>query len=509
MESETRDEIHLSDYLNVLLARKGIIMVFFFITISVTAALTYTATPIFQATSKLVIGNEKQSSNISGYTFNYESYYSEEMNFNTHFKLITSKPVLKLVAQAIDIETGEQDTLQPVGFIKTYLAGFKANIKLIKSTIKEYLSEFIQSSDEELYDIPKDKPDDTYQKILSRITINPVEETRIMEVSVMDSIPEQASLIANTLIAKYIEFDLATRLKSSTDKLSWMSNELYSVKKRLEDAEMDFMDFRQKHSMFSLEGKQSIINQKIADFNMKYLETKNQRMELDARLGELSSALKSGEDILQVKSLIDNPIIKELYSIFMELELEYQQLCKVFKSKHPKIIQVRSRIESTRNKLKVELSKELDNLKTRRKMLVAREEEVKRNIDGFERDALKTDEKSLNYNILKRNVNTSQYLYDTLLSKIKESNILKTEESSNIRIVEEADVPLEPVKPNKKRNMLLGMILGLFGGTGLAFFFEYLDRSIRNEEDAKKLTGYPVLAVVPDADLSRKGGGYY
>jgi len=74
--------------------------------------------------------------------------------------------------------------------------------------------------------------------------------------------------------------------------------------------------------------------------------------------------------------------------------------------------------------------------------------------------------------------------------------------------VEKADTPEKPVKPNKKRNLLLSLILGLFGGVGLAFFLEYLDQTIRNEEDAEQALGYPVLAFVPDADLSdasRKG----
>ncbi len=510
MEPDNHEEnsIHLSDYLGVLLAHRGTIAVFFLITVSVTAFFTYTATPIYQAAAKLVIGSNAKSSSLSGRVEGYESFYAEEMNFNTHFKLITSKPVLKLVAQAIDLDANARDTLPAMGFFKAYVSRVKDNLSLIKSTVKEYIKGMLPAALEPGYPIPEAPVDNTLDRLLSRITITPVESTRIMEISVMDPDPDQARRIANTLAAKYIEFDLASRLKSSTDKLSWMTNELYSVKKRLEDAERDFMAFRQDNSIFSLEGQQGIINQKIADFNTKYLNAKNERMELDTRLGALAAALKSGEDLLQVKALVDNPVVKNLYGMLMEQELESQQLSKVFKPKHPKIREILSKIDATRNKLRVELAKELDSLKTRQKMLVTRENEMKRNIQEFQEDALKADEKGLDYNILQRNVNTSQYLYDTLLSQIKESNILKTGESSNLRIVEEADVPQNPVKPNKKRNMLLSMLLGLFGGAGLAFFFEYLDQSIRNEEDAEKYTGYPVLAVVPDAAITPTGGTY-
>ena len=96
-----------------------------------------------------------------------------------------------------------------------------------------------------------------------------------------------------------------------------------------------------------------------------------------------------------------------------------------------------------------------------------------------------------------------------MLTQIKESNILQSSEASNLTIVETADVPEDPVKPNKKRNFLLSIILGLFGGIGLAFFLEYLDQTIRNEEEAEQFLGYPVLAIVPDANISSSSKGGY
>jgi len=106
-------------------------------------------------------------------------------------------------------------------------------------------------------------------------------------------------------------------------------------------------------------------------------------------------------------------------------------------------------------------------------------------------------------------VNTSQQLYDILLTQVKESNILQSSDASNLTIVEVADIPERPVKPNKKRNFLLSIILGLFGGIGLTFFLEYLDQTIRNEEDAENAIGYPVLAIVPDAALAGNTKGGY
>ncbi|MCJ7540148.1 MAG: DUF4388 domain-containing protein, partial [Desulfobacterales bacterium] len=127
-------------------------------------------------------------------------------------------------------------------------------------------------------------------------------------------------------------------------------------------------------------------------------------------------------------------------------------------------------------------------------------------IADFENDALDNNRQELKYNILQRNVETNQKLYDILLSKVKESNITDNIDVSNIRIVEEAVIPEWPLPQNKSRNLMMSFILGLIGGVGLVFFFEYLDRSLRTEEDVQKYIGLPVLSVIPEAGNKKASG---
>jgi len=75
---------------------------------------------------------------------------------------------------------------------------------------------------------------------------------------------------------------------------------------------------------------------------------------------------------------------------------------------------------------------------------------------------------------------------------------------SNIRVAEPAVVPVAPVKPKKKLNLLLSIIFGLMTGVGIAFLWEYVDRSLRTEEDVQRYLGVPVLSVVPVAEKNKK-----
>ena len=212
---------------------------------------------------------------------------------------------------------------------------------------------------------------------------------------------------------------------------------------------------------------------------------------------------------MRIRSLVDDPIIKNLYSTLTALEIEKGHLSNVYKPKHSKIVEVASKIQNTRSKLRIELRKKMAAMKQERDVLASQEREIKKQIADFENEAMQTSEKELAYNIYQRNVNTSQQLYDILLSQVKESNILQSSDTSNLTVVETADLPEKPVKPNKKRNFLLSIVLGVFGGVGLAFFLEYLNQTIRNEADVERFLGYPVIAVVPDASLkSASYGGY-
>ncbi|WP_020589314.1 GumC family protein [Desulfobacter curvatus] len=511
MTSETpeqinEEEIHLSDYLNVVLNHKGLILSFLLITVVATAIFTFSTKPVYQAASKLVIGMSRNVSPLSGQSYSMDSFYVEEKNFNTHFKLIASKPVLKMVAQEVDLSPDtDQQAANP---LVRYMSRVKENIKLVKTAVKDFIKQLLPESDPALeVGLLEESIDTAYRQLLSMITVNPVDETRIMEIVAKDTDPQRARDIANAVAQKYIEFDLSTKLKSSTDKLNWMTNELYGVKKKLEDAEKEFIDYKQSQKMFSMEGRQTLITQKIASFNRNYLEIKNKKLELDTTLQGLRAAMGNSANIMRIKSLVDDPIIKDLYSILTSLEIEKGHLSKVYKPKHPKIVEVVSKIENTGAKLRSELEKKMVAMKRERDILANQEREIKKQIAEFENEAMQTSEKELAYNIYQRNVNTSQQLYDILLSQVKESNILQSSDASNLTIVETADLPEEPVKPNKKRNFLLSIVLGLFGGVGLAFFLEYLNQTIRNEEDAERFLGYPVIAVVPDASLKNASYG--
>ncbi len=492
-------EIHLSEYLMVLRKRKTLIILFLIFTVSAAMFFSFSTDPIYESSAKLIIDREKSSSPITGERTDFESYHSQSMTFNTSIKMIKSTPVIKQVIAVLNLDAEKEDL--EVNFVNQLVSQLKDNIKLLLKKDEQQELSFEESENRKMQGL--------IAVVKAKIEVEQVRDTRLLNISVKDKNPELSADIVNMLAVKYMEFNLGNKMQSSRQTLEWLNNELYELRKKLEDDEKKFFDYKQRNKVFSITGKQKLAEHKIQEFNNKYLETRNKRLELDAKINELSKNINGIKGVANVRSLINNPMIENIYSKIVDLEIKMTRLLKTYKARHPKIVQIKGELEKSKKRLALEITKEYKNLKSERKVLYAREKILEKNITQFERDALDASAKELKYTILQRNVNTSQNLYDLMVSRVKESNILQTSNTSNIRLVEKAQVPVSPVSPNKKRNLLLSIVLGLFGGAGLAFFFEYLDQTVRTDEDIQNHFNLPVLSVIPKADKSVSYGAHY
>ena len=490
LNREPEQSVHLTEYYYILAKHKWVVIASLILLVTLTMLFTFQMKPVYRATATLIIDTEQSASPLTGERIDYESYASQSLTFNTHFKLITSYPLLQKVIKTLKLEQLDMEEGIEVSPWKELLTQFKKNIRLLLGREEKSLTQ-------------QEKLAQLIEKLKAKIDIEEVRNTRLLKVGVEDHDPVMARDIANTLAGSYITFNIDNRLRSSQNTLSWMTDQLYEMKKKLEDAEEEFLAYKQRAKLFSVKGKQKVIAQKIQEFNDAYLQARNKRLELDAKLTQLDRLSKSRGGIFRVRFLIDNALIDNLYSQMLESEIELSHLSNVYKSKHPKIIQVNSRIDKTRRKLNEELKREIENLKAERSVLLSREKVLQKTISDFENEGLETNKKELKYTILERNLGTNQKLYETLLSKIKESNITGNISVSNIRITEKAVMPQAPVKPKKKLNLILSIIFGLMTGVGIAFLWEYLERSLRTEEDVRRYLDLPVLSVIPVADKAK------
>lgn len=483
LSQETEETVDLTEYLNVLKKYRGLILLVMILVAAATTLFTLRMRPVYEAAATIVIDNEKTPLPFGNDMGGYGSYISQEVMFKTHKQLLTSRPVIEKVIQDLRLDQVQKDL--EIGSIRALLSRYKKNLMLL------FREERIPTPEETRLALIK--------TVLDKITVTEIRDTRLLRIGVRDYDPEAAARMANALAQAYITFNLANRLEYSQNTMAWMTEQLYDVQKKLEDAEAEFLAYKQKTRLFSVEGRQGMITNKMNEFNDAYLQTRNQRLELEAKLGELRriGGTSNRRNIVHIRSLIENAVIDNLYNQLIEAEVAYSRAAKIYKGKHPKLTQIQTQIDNTRAKLNGEIQKELQSMKAQQAVLAAREEVIQKTIGDFESEAMETNKKELEYTMLERNVETQQQMHDILLAKLKETNISSNVDVSNIRITESAVAVNSPVKPQKARNILLGVIVGLMAGVGLAFLREYLDQSLRTEEDVQRYLGLPVLSIVP------------
>jgi len=350
------ESIHLTSYISVLRERKLLILSCVIFTVFVVMLRTFTMKPVYSASAVLVIDKENRNAPITGGEMDIGSYQDQLLTFNTHFKLIKSKPVIEEVIHELNLDN-KQKVLDPTSF-SGWLRHYKENIKLLLKIDPVEVSE-------------KDHMEQLVENIGNAVNIRSTRETRLLTILVENTDAELASKIANAVGLKYIDFDYNSRLKSSQKNISFMNQEMYALKKKVEDDEQAFLEYKRSQNFFSYEGKQKVIDQNITELNNELLVTKNKRRILDTKILEIEKQMSSTSEIFHNRSVLSNPMINELYITLTNLEMEANKIGEIYKPKHPKIIQINSEITKAKDKLRTELQKEVANINSERSVLLA------------------------------------------------------------------------------------------------------------------------------------------
>ena len=486
--------VHLSDYLYVIRKHKGVILASLFIVVALVTVYSFTMTPVYKATARMVIDKETKKSPLTGEQLDYESFASESLTFQTHFKLIKGRPVLSKVYEILNLkEKMREDSSRGI------LSKFAGNIR--KNVAKLTLIFRGQSADS----AGEDEVIDPLEILAEKIDIEQVRDTRLLTVSVQDEDRAMAQAIANTLCKIYIEYNMDVRLETTQRILSWLGDQMGKMKEKVEESEARFLAYKEREKIFSITGKEKMQSQKIEEVNASYIDTRAKRMDIEARIAEMGRLLAGDEVVEFPPGFARNELLTSLYQEQVLLGIELKKNQKVYKNKHPKMVEITTKLEQIKNRFRLELQKVLLALRSEHTVLEARGKALQEALDQYERDALETNKKEAQYAILEREVNTNKELFSMMSAKFKESMISQGIESANIRLVEPASRPIHPFKPRKKLNIFLSIIFGLMTGVGLAFFLEYLDQTVKNPEDIERHFGLPVLAVVYDVseDKSR------
>ncbi len=491
-------EIHLRDYLRVISKRKGMIFTFFVITMLTVIIATFTATPMYSSAAKIMI--ERNTASAFAGSYRYTSYDPEFIETQT--QLIKSAAVIKQAVKKLN-----PDKIYNSFFInkeekKSYIGALKAWVKdqylALKSAVG--IEKIFSSSDGTIKKKPPQnrvaltKAEKLENFIKGGISVAPVENSKILRIGYTSDNPALAQKIANIVAQAYIDELIDMQMEVAGYSIGWMKKKAEIQRVKLEESEKELHAYKEKHNIVTIENKITVLPERLSELSSKFTAAETKMKELMAVYNQVKNARQNQLETIPV--IVKNTSVDSINKKILAADQKVSELSKKYGYKHPKMIAAKNELQTLKNKKNSELQKAVKTIKNEYLLAKSNERDLKKLLDQTKFEAARLGEKSIQLGILKRKVETNRYLYDALVKKMKERGITEKSQAVNVWIIEKAGFPGAPSSPRKKRNILLGIILGLFGGIGLAFFFEYLDNTVKTPEDVEEKFDVPVIGTI-------------
>ena len=318
---------------------------------------------------------------------------------------------------------------------------------------------------------------------------------RIVEVTCDSTHPRIAADFCNTLTAEYIEQNLESRWKTTEHTGEWLTAQLQDLKIKLEKYEEELQSYVRATALVMTgqgEDKTDVNETRLGDLQKELSAAQADRF---AKQSKYEMASSSPADALP--DLLDDESLKETQKSLAELRAKHAQLSVTFTPANAEVKRVQAQIDALEASLQNVRSNVLTRIKSdfqaaqRRETLLARAYQQQAHL------VTGKAEEVAHFNLLKRDVDATRMLYDTLQQRLKEASIAAALRANNVRVVDSALVPASPYKPDIRQSILGGLLFGAVLGVAFSVMRERADRTLQDPGDVTYYLGVPELGVVP------------
>jgi capsular exopolysaccharide synthesis family protein len=254
--------------------------------------------------------------------------------------------------------------------------------------------------------------------------------------------------------------------------------------------------YREDQDALSLEDRQNIVIARLNQLNEAATRARTNRAQKESLYRRLES-LGPSAPADTIPGILQNTYIQTMKAQSAELERRKALLSERYGEKHPEILTVNASIEDANRQLRLELSKAVDSIRHDYESAVLEERTLSTALEEQKDIATDLDRKSVAYTVLQRDAESNRELYETLLKREKELQVLANSRGNNARIVERANVPGGPFSPNLRRSAVVGGMVGLLVAFALAFGLDHLNDTIRTPDDVTRRLHLPFLGLIP------------
>ena len=467
-------EIDLRDYWERLMRRKGTVLAVTLGVFVLGAFWTFIQKPVYTAKSTLLIEKEP---NILSFEQVLQIESMRDDFYQTQYKLLSGRGLADTVVE---------------------------RLKLYENP------EFVGKPDQRKK--PVDPTDHVFREglvdsFLKRLSVRPVRLTRLVEVSFEARDPRLAADCVNDLAASFIDLNIDMKYAATEQATTFLTEQIKGLQAEIEQKERQLQGFEAEANIVALSDTETTVIDRLGQLNQALTEAQIERTQKEANWNGLKDVSPD-----YVPEAIANPLIQRLREDYVRLKREVQKMEERFQPDYPELQRTKVEMESARRSLDEETRNLVKGAQQEYLTALNKERSLEAEFNEQKSAAFEMNSSAVLYNGLKVEIQNRKTLLDSLMRRESETGVearLKGLRTSNIRVVDRARVPVRPSSPNKKRNLVLALLLGLGGGVGLALLFDFLDNSVKTSEDVERYAGLPTLGVVPKFSLESAKKGYY
>lgn len=359
---------------------------------------------------------------------------------------------------------------------------------------------------------------DAVGMLMSKIAVEPKMDSQVVLVSVEDAEPHVAMQLANALVTEYKEENVDYKKSVVAEAMAELRSMMVQLKREKEAAEKRVLDFERRHSIGSLASRKEALRARMTRLNEEYvaarvrqinLEKSPERYEIERELLGIRKIL-DGRDVVSSSHprLVGDSTVSRLKFMRVELDSRYRELTAKYGPKHPQMqaissqrrLVAQSAEQEARRILSAaaeELSVKLDEARDELAKSIHVEEELAKELALAEEEESSLGRLELDYAPLVARRDEADERYQEVRKRYSETDLSAQVETNNIRIQDLATAPKKPVRPMKRVNYAVGVLIGLLLGVGFAFFVESLDNTLKTREDIEASTRGVFLGLVP------------
>lgn len=315
-------------------------------------------------------------------------------------------------------------------------------------------------------------------------------QASIVKITFEDNIPQRGVDIVNNLVKLYFDQKLGFQREEVEKKLKFVNDQLAITHDNLSESQVAIKDFKQSNTVATIPNSASTLLTTLVDIDTQIAGT-------DMKLGVLESLIKQmstsrGAASISVDALgASGSSMNSIITALQQKSAARNALLAEYTDKHPDVVELSNEIRSLESSLRGSIRSLYNSVQKQKRDLIATKNKYESSLSGM-------PSTELGLMNLSRNFEVNQKMYSYLLEKKAEFEIMNAATISKNRILDNAIIYPNPVKPKRSLIMMVGLILGLILGLFAAFIKEFFNNKIITPEDVERITDIPMYGVVPE-----------